>query len=275
MRREARDGPQSGLTSLVFPTYNPGPQIERTWEELRHFLSERREAWEVLFVCDGCTDGSDSRLEELIASGPECVHLLRLRSNRGKGHAVRRGLLAAHGDWRLFADVDLAYGFDDIVRVAETLWNGSPVAVASRCHPASRLILPPHLHGYAFRRHLQSQVFGTLARTLLPLTQRDPQAGLKGLSAAAAELLLPQLRCDGFGFDCELLTSCVRHEVPVTEVPVCVRFEDGRSTTGLRSVLGMLLELWRIHRTWRQAPAAHPVPLKQRPVPMPADLVVR
>jgi dolichyl-phosphate beta-glucosyltransferase len=172
--------------------------------------------------------------------------------NRGKGYAVRRGLEAARGDWRLFTDVDLAYGLDDVLRVAEALHAGADVAIASRLHPESRLILPPRLQGYAYRRHLQSLMFSRLVRLLLPLTQRDTQAGLKGLSASTAHLILPHLTCDGFGFDCELLTACVRHGLTITEVPVCVRYEDAASTTGWRTMSRMVGELWRIRRAWHR-----------------------
>lgn len=237
-----------GLTSLVFPTYNPGSRLERTWEALRQFLAERSEPWEVLFVCDGCTDGSDERLAELIAAGPECVRLLRLPHNRGKGHAVRCGLQAVHGNWRLFADVDLAYEFPDILRVAESLWSGAPVAVASRVHADSRLVVPPRYQGYAYRRHLQSALFALLAHALLPFQQGDPQAGLKGFKADVVEWLLPHLHCDGFAFDCELLTVCARNGIPVAEVPVTVRCDDSDSTTHLGSTLSTLVDLWQIRR---------------------------
>jgi len=171
--------------------------------------------------------------------------------NRGKGYAVRLGLQAGRGRWRLFTDVDLAYRFDDIVRLAETLRLGSEVAIASRLHFQSRLVLPPSLQGYAYRRYLQSLVFSAIVRCLLPLTQRDTQAGLKGISARAAEMILPHLRCSGFEFDCELLTACVRFGLVVTEVPVCVSYESASSTTGLGSMGRMLKELWKIRRGWR------------------------
>jgi dolichyl-phosphate beta-glucosyltransferase len=184
--------------------------------------------------------------------------------NRGKGHAVRRGLEAARGQWRLFTDVDLAYGFDDVLRLAETLRAGADVAIASRWHPDSRLIVPTALQGYAYRRHLQSRVFSTLVRWLLPLTQRDTQAGLKGLSARAAELLLPRLRCDGFEFDCELLTACARCGVAVAEVPVHVRYEDTTSTTSMRTMGQMLRALWQIRRAWRADILPEPLPVPAR-----------
>ncbi len=117
-------------------------------------------------------------------------------------------------------------------------------------------MLPPGVLGYAYRRHLQSIAFSLLVRGLLPVSQRDTQAGLKGASARVVEAVLPRLSCNGFGFDCELLTACVRHGVPITEVPVSVRYEDAASTTGLRSIGRMLREIWNVRKTWGPSVAA-------------------
>jgi glycosyltransferase involved in cell wall biosynthesis len=203
-------------------------------------------------------------LARLAATNCPNVRLVSYAPNRGKGYAVRKGLAAATGQWRLFTDVDLAYGFQDVVRLAQTLQAGADVAIGSRLHPDSRLQLPVWLQGYAFRRHLQSQVFSALVRWLLPLRLADTQAGLKGLSARAAQLVLPYLRCNGFEFDCELLTACVRFGLPITEVPVCVRYEDTASTTGFRTILQMVGELWKIRRAWRAPRSAGTQPT-QRP----------
>jgi dolichyl-phosphate beta-glucosyltransferase len=245
------NGPERGLTSLVLPTYNAAAQVERTWDEVRAFLRSARGDWEILFVCDGCTDDTAPHLADLTHSERERVRVLEYHPNRGKGYAVRQGLQAARGDCRVFTDFDLAYGFDDVVRLAGALRRGADVAIASRFHPESRLLMPPRLQGYAYRRHLQSLVFSALVRLLLPVRQRDTQAGLKGLSARAADLILPHLNCRGFEFDCELLTACVCFGLEVVEVPVCVRYEDAASTTSLRTVARMVGELWKIRRTWR------------------------
>ena len=110
--------------------------------------------------------------------------------------------------------------------------------------------MPVALQGYAYRRHLQSVVFSALVRSLLPLRQRDTQAGLKGLSARAARLLLPELQCDGFGFDCELLLACLKHALHIVEVPVTMQYVSQVSTPSLRSMRRMLSELWSIRRSW-------------------------
>ncbi len=249
-----------GLTSLVFPAYNPGPGVERTWQEVRRFLRDRPEPWEVLFVCDGCTDGTPARLESLVRDEPQRARVLSYAPNRGKGYAVRRGLEVVRGAWRVFTDVDLSYGLDGVLRVAEALRGGAEVVIAARTHPDSRLVYPFWAQSYAYRRHLQSRVFSALVRGLLPLPHRDTQAGLKGFSAAAAGLLLPRLRCDGFAFDCELLTACVRHGVAVAEVPVCYHCDGGASTTNVAAMARMVQDLFRIRRDWRHTPLPVAIP---------------
>jgi dolichyl-phosphate beta-glucosyltransferase len=236
------------LTSLVLPAYNPGQMVERTWREMRQFLRGREGCWEVIFVCDGCTDGTAERLAELNRGDSTGIRILSYTHNQGKGHAVRQGMLAARGGYRLFTDVDMAYGMDDVLRVADTLTRGADLAIASRTHRDSRLILPPHLQGYAYRRRLQSQVFSFLVRRLLSIPAFDTQAGLKGMTARAACTLMPALTSNGFGFDCELLTMAVRSGLAIVEVPVTVRYEDGASTTNLQAAGAMLAEVWRISR---------------------------
>jgi glycosyltransferase involved in cell wall biosynthesis len=249
--------------SLVLPAYNPGPQLDQTLQDLQDFLARVREPWEVVIVCDGCTDGTPDRLQSW-AERLSCLHVLSYSPNRGKGHALRTGLRVARGAWRIFTDIDLSYPFADVLRVAESLRAGEEMVIASRRHADSRLVLPPDLVGAAYRRHLQSLLFSRLVRLCLPLEQADTQAGLKGMSGRVADTIVPQLRCDGFGFDCELLTACTRYGVPIAEVPVSVRYEQASSTVSPWSILRTLKELWKIRRDWRNVP---PPPL---PAPLPA-----
>ena len=254
------------MISLVLPAYNPGPGVEQTWLAVAGFLAERArlgDAWEAVFVLDGCTDGTPERLRKL--ADDSRMRVVSYAPNRGKGYAVRQGLLAARGSLRVFTDIDLAYSFDEVLRVADALRSGAQVAIASREHPQSQILMPASVLGYAYRRHVQSRVFGAVARTLLPLRQRDTQAGLKGMTAAVAEAVVPELRCDGFGFDCELLTACARSGIAVMETPVCVRYDDTTSTTGGKATVRMLRELWQIRKAWRNRrvtlPATEPVQL--------------
>lgn len=244
--------PPSGLTSLIIPTYNPGPEIERTWHQLADFVGKAADPWEVIFVCDGCTDGTPDRLRALGATSAGPLRLLDYPVNRGKGHAIRTGFAAARGRWFVFTDADLAYGPDDVARVADRLRGGAAVAIGSRENPESEMVLPASLAGYAFRRHLQSLAFGWLARTVLGFPYRDSQAGLKGMHAAVARLLLPRLSRTGFAFDCELLAACARFGIVVEEVPVHVRFTDRRTTTSFRTSVRAVRDLFAIRRQFRR-----------------------
>jgi dolichyl-phosphate beta-glucosyltransferase len=255
-----RRGEEQATFSLIFPVYNPGPVLERTWDEVTAFLSSQTESWEALFVCDGCTDGTPQHLKRLTRGTRQNIHVLSYEPNHGKGYAVCRGLAQATGQWRIFTDVDLAYGFDDILQVARTLQQGAEVVIGARTHPDSQIVLPTRLLSYARRRHFQGRIFSWAARRLLPITQLDPQAGLKGFQADAIRRLLPHLRCWGFGFDCDLLTGCAHLGLKITEIPVRVRLETTASTTGLRQSIRMLYDLWKIRRAWRQAPLPQPAP---------------
>lgn len=258
------------MTSLVLPAYNPGPSVEAVWHAVGAFVARRAarsDPWEAVFVLDGCTDGTPARLAKLAAGDPR-MRVVDYAPNRGKGHAVRVGLLAARGTHRIFTDVDLAYSFDDVLRVADALRDGAAVAVASREHPESHILLPAPTLGYVFRRHCQSRLFGGLARLLLPLRQADTQAGLKGMTAAVARAVVPELACDGFGFDCEFLTACARSGIPVTELPVTVRYDGTASTTRLQTTVRMVRELWQIRRRWRKRAV---VVSADQPVGVPAE----
>jgi dolichyl-phosphate beta-glucosyltransferase len=238
------------VNSLILPAYNPGSVIETTREKLVDFFDGQSDDWEAIFVLDGCSDDTAERLKR-VPIDPR-IRVVSYGNNRGKGHAVRTGLLAARGEFRIFTDVDLAYGFDDILRVAHSLRTGAAVTIASRTHPASEIQLPIGMIGYAWRRNLQGAIFSRLARTLLPIRQLDTQAGLKGFRADVIRHVLPMTECDGFGFDCELLTACYRCGIPVDEVPVRVRCRDRASTIRPRSILTMVRELWSIRQTWKR-----------------------
>jgi len=237
--------------SLVFPVYNAGSQVSDIVHQVRDFLRSQWDNSEVIFVCDGCTDGTEQSLRRFAESNSQRIRVIAYSPNRGKGYAVRTGLLHGCGRWRLFTDIDLAYSWSDIINVGHLLKEGHQVVVASRLNEDSRVTMPPALQGYFWRRALQGRVFVALAQALLPFRQRDPQAGLKGMSAAVADQILPLLRCDGFAFDCEFLTACHQLQVPVTEIPVRVSYRDCDTTTSLKASLGMIRELCAIRRDWK------------------------
>jgi dolichyl-phosphate beta-glucosyltransferase len=253
--------------SLIVPNYNPGAGpgsgLEKTWHALCEFISRQTTSWEVLFVCDGSTDGSIEQLTQWCKDHRVgWCRILSYTPNQGKGLAVRVGLQQARGKIRVFTDVDLAYSFEDLLQVVETVKRGSPVAIASREHPDSYALLPMSMVHHVSRRRVQSHVFRSLSRQMIHLKYVDTQAGLKAFTAEAAEKLVPYLSCKGFGFDCEVLLACERLELPVTEVPVTVRYQTAASTTSWKSSFQMLKQIWQISQRWKHGiPAISKVPV--------------
>ena len=238
------------MISLIFPMYNPGLAAERCFHRMREFLQFRHEPWEVLFVSDGSTDNSPTRLRQLCHDHNEHrFRVIEYTPNRGKGFAVRTGMLAARGDYRLFTDIDLHF-LQGIGGAVDALKSGAAMVIASRTHSQSEFVAPFRLMHYIYRRKLQSLAFSRAVRTLLPISQRDTQAGLKGMTAAVAEQILPRTRRCGFSFDCEWLMAAVRLQIPVKEIPVRVDYEDELSTTRTFTALRMLQEVWRIRKDW-------------------------
>ena len=236
--------------SLVLPAYNAAGLLDATWRAVERFIAQGRGRWEAVYVCDGCTDGSDFALQRRAAATDLPIRVVRYARNRGKGYAVRLGLRRATGQYRVFTDVDLAYRLDQVQRVAAELAHGHDVVIASRAVAGSEVLHDAQLNSYMQRRRVQSLVFRRLTRTILGLRFRDTQAGLKGLSAHAAQLLLPHVKCTGFGFDCDLLSACRHFGLAVREVPVRVFYDSAGSTTGLTSSVKMVKELWAIRRRW-------------------------
>lgn len=251
------------MISLIIPSYNPGSSLHASWQAIRDFVYDQDEAWEVLFVCDGSNDGSPELLQQWCHDElhPWC-RVLSYSPNLGKGVAVRLGLEQARGSIRVFTDVDLAYRFDDLLKVVKAVQQGAPVAIANRNHALSRLKASYSLLGFVERRRLQSELFQLIAQQLLGLRHSDTQAGLKGFSSQAVDQIMPLLGCRGFSFDCEILLACQWLKIPVEEIPVTVEYQSTTSTTSWMHAIQMLRQIWQIRQRWKHGlPEPVPFPL--------------
>lgn len=239
--------PHQPTFSLIIPTYNPGASAGSTWNLINSFLaSELGQDWEVLFVCDGCTDDTPEKLKQWSCSLP--VTVISYPTNRGKGFAVYQGLAAAKGQYRIFTDFDMSYTFDAITKVANRLTQGSDVVIASRMHKDSQINYPSRLRNYVIRRKWQSWLFTKISKLIVPLPWKDTQAGLKGFSERAVAQFLPLMQRDGFEFDCEILFACLRGGIAIEEIPVSVSYNAANSTTSYFAAIRMLWGLWCIRR---------------------------
>jgi len=177
---------------------------------------------ELIVVDDGSTDGT-SELAEGFSGLPGRYRSLRLPTNRGKGAAVRAGMLAATSDLALMTDVDLSTPFDELVGLADALRPAADVAIGSRARAESTIVVHQ-----PFYRELMGKTFNVLARLLTGVPWRDTQCGFKLFRLETTRRLFELQRTDGFAFDLELLVTARRLGLDVAEVPV--RWVDDRDT---------------------------------------------
>ena len=234
--------------SIVIPVHNGEDALPCNLTAVAAWRRRQTRRTEVVLVDDGSGPAAARVLRDFVAGGEGAgFTLLRHDPNRGKGYAVVRGMLAATGRHRVFTDADLAYPIEEAAKVVAQLEAGSDVAVACRVLPESRYLMSPSFFHYLYTRHLMSRAFNWAVRlTLLPGIL-DSQAGLKGMTAAAAETVLPRLTIPGFGFDVELLYVARRLGLRVTQAAVNFRYDSEPTTVRFAGdAITMLGDLLRI-----------------------------
>ena len=237
--------------SVVIPAYNEEERIGATLNRAAAWLEAHHPRHEVLVVDDGSTDGTVALVRSLAAQsrqpgrrvrGLPTVRLLGDGRNRGKGHAVRAGMLAARGERRLFMDADLSTPIEELDKLWAALDEGFDVAIGSRGLPDSDL-----LRRQSPLRERMGKTFNLLVRGLILPGFSDTQCGFKLFTGAAAEDLFGRATVDRFAFDVEIL-SMAAERYRVLEVPV--RWENSLQSkvSPGRDALQMLLDVVRLRR---------------------------
>lgn len=228
--------------SLVIPAYNESGIIMDTIQTVSARLAELTAEYEVMIVDDGSTDG----MAELVRGcGDPRVRLEGYASNRGKGCAVRTGMLAAQGDLILCTDADLAYGVDVFAGLLERLRTGEADLVIG-----SRRIGGEGYKNYPPLRILMSKCFGLLSHMISGLPY-DTQCGIKAYRRQAARAIFSRCTTDGFSFDFEVLMRADRLGLKVEQFPVSViNFRESKVNV-VRDSARMFRDVFRIRKKVR------------------------
>lgn len=227
----------SPILSLVIPAYNEERRLNPTLEAATAYLERRGQPWELLVVDDGSRDATAEKVRVWAASHPQ-VRLLQNEVNRGKGYAVRRGLLAALGRYVGFTDADLSTPLENLERALPWLEAGYDVAIGSRFLPGSEITA-----GQPALRAASSRAIHFLIRKALGLEYKDTQCGFKLFRREAARAIFSLARVDGFLFDAEALCLARRLGLAVKEFPITWRNDPDTRVRFRKHALPILREL--------------------------------
>lgn len=224
--------------SIVFPAHNEEKRLPRTLEQTAAFLQAQPYSAEIIVVENGSTDRTLAVAEEHAARFP----MLRVihEEQRGKGRAVRRGMLAARGEYRFFCDVDLSMPITEINRFFPPQLEGAEIVIASREAPGSVRYNEPAY------RHATGRVFNWMVKTLALPGIEDSQCGFKCFSASAAEALFPLQTIMGWSFDVELLYAARRRGLRIVELDIPWYFNPDSKIHVLRDSWRMFWDLLSI-----------------------------
>jgi dolichyl-phosphate beta-glucosyltransferase len=228
------------VLSVIIPAYNEESRLPPYLASVVEYLEQQGEPYEIIVVDDGSRDSTAEVVGRFI-QGNGRVSLVRLPGNRGKGYAVRTGMLQASGTRRLFADADGATPIKELERLQAALDAGADIAIASRALPGYDFIVRAHLHRKAIGR-----IFAFIVNALAVKGIHDTQCGFKLFTAEAAEAVFALQRIDDFGFDVETLFLCRRNGYHIAEVPVNWADVAGSKVSLIRDSFCMFIDIFRV-----------------------------
>ena len=235
--------------SLVVPAFHEAvrlpPNLPRIAEYCDGLPLPEGTVYEVLVVVERSDDGTLERAREAAAPFPR-LEVIDNGPQRGKGHAVRSGMLRARGDLRLFMDADLSTPLPEVGRFLAhfAAHPDTDVLIGNRRHPGSHIGRPQG----AVRRHL-GELFSRVVRgRILPGAWTDTQCGFKAFRADAARAIFSRQRLDGFSFDVEVLALAAGLGLTTRDLPVQWYDADATRVRLWRDGWGMLRDLWRVRR---------------------------
>jgi dolichyl-phosphate beta-glucosyltransferase len=230
--------------SVVIPAFDERARITMTLSRTLDFLAQHHPDSEVLVIDDGSRDDT-AALVESFSEKDARVKLLRQPENRGKGAAVRRGVLASRGRFVLFMDADLSTPIEEVDKLLVYAREGADVVIGSRGLAESDI----RIH-QPWAREAMGRVFNMLVRRIATLGFKDTQCGFKLFTRRAADAIFSRQKLDGFAFDVELLLIA-RDDLGyrIREVPVVWMHAPNSKVSPVRDAQRMLRDVIKVRWT--------------------------
>jgi dolichyl-phosphate beta-glucosyltransferase len=225
--------------SIVIPCFNEEARIGQTVLLTLDYLTANTPESELIIVNDGSTDATGAVARASLKSAQVATRLLENFPNRGKGAAVRSGLLAARRPIGLFSDADLSTPLEETPKLIEPIAKGE-VEMAFGSRALDRSLIGVH---QPWRREQAGRIFNLLVRLGIGLPFWDTQCGFKAFRLETSRPILEAARIEGFAFDVELLYLAHRAGLRIREIPVRWNHAEGSKISVFRDSMSMLREV--------------------------------
>lgn len=246
------------LLSIIIPAYNEERRLPTSLRQIDAFLATQPYAAEVIVVDNASSDRTAECVREFARDHPYVTLLYEPR--RGKGAAVRTGMLAGRGQYLFICDADLSMPIEEIVKFLPPTLDGYDVAIGSREAPgAVRYDEPAY-------RHIMGRVFNFIVRLLALPGFQDTQCGFKCFRREVAHDIFPAQTMDGWGFDVEILFIALQRGYRVVEIPIHWYYRANSRVSPIRDSVRMLREVLQVRLNgWRgrysRSPHVQPGPV--------------
>jgi len=234
---------QTPFLSIIIPALNEERRLPDCLQKIDTFLQTQSYSAEVIVVENGSADDTVGVVTRFAQQHP----YVRLFAGepRGKGRAVRRGMLEARGDYRFMCDADLSMPIEEVVKFLPPQLNDFEIAIASREAKGARRYNEP------FHRHVMGRVFNLLVKVLALRQFEDTQCGFKMVSRKAAEDIFRVGLINGIGFDVEMLYIAQHRGYKTVEVPINWYYNAESKMRLFKDSLGIIREIFEIRRNWQ------------------------
>jgi len=225
--------------SIVIPAFNEESRIAKTLGLTLNYLGNVSPESELIVVNDGSTDATATITRDVFSETKINIRLLEDFPNRGKGAAVRSGLLAAQRPIGLFSDADLSTPLEETPKLIEPIADGK-IDIAFGSRALDRSLIGQH---QPWRREQAGRIFNLLVRLATNLPFWDTQCGFKAFRVDVCRPIFEAARIDGFAFDVELLYLAQRAGLRICEIHVRWNDAEGSKVRFLQDSLRMLREV--------------------------------
>jgi glycosyltransferase involved in cell wall biosynthesis len=240
--------------SIIIPAFEEEARVGTSIERILSYLRSLSARAELIVVDDGSKDRTAEVAESAFKSASDvATKVIRYEENRGKGFAVKTGLLAASASVALFSDADLSTPIEEMPKLIDPIRNGEyDLTFGSRA--LDRSLIGTH---QPWRREQGGKVFNLVVRTLTGMPFWDTQCGFKAFSMTKFRPLLDLMQIERFGFDVEFLYVAQLHGLRLKEIPVRWNNDERSKVSVVRDSARMFKEVTEIRRNAKRGVYNH------------------